>query len=502
MKIGFRNFKKFKDFPMIELAPITLLTGPNNSGKSSFIKASLLLVYNLISNRINGAIDKFSIDTPFINSFSFFNDTTTNYGWGDYNSSLNYNTTGENITFKFTCAGYEFEYEYGMFDSGKIISAYPGLRGVKIKSINDDKQLCIEYIWTDSWQCKTYGLSSKFLKQWAWRMYNELEEAFISFKEYKNTPWRDITEKKENIGYVFDTIDWFDVPEIIDNTTALSEIDDITEDLVESLAKGLRECVSDCLYELKKDLDSLLPKNLIYVQTHNAIHRSALDTKDKNNYVAQTVFEYLSKSSLPYIDEGHKFVTRWLKKFQIGERFLIKKDYDGEIISVDIIHDYERYMKYEDSPSRRAGSFTNLGYMGTGSIQIFIMLLKLAITINECKESGHILMEIEEPEQNLHPALQSLLADMFKEVYEITEGKVHFIVETHSEYLIRRSQVLVAEEHYVDENKLEEKNPFKVYYFPTEGLPYDMKYCLDGCFEEEFGTGFFDEASNLAFKLF
>lgn len=52
--IGFRNFRKFKDFPAIDLGGVTILVGENNSGKSTFTKASLLLAnflkMNLFSN--------------------------------------------------------------------------------------------------------------------------------------------------------------------------------------------------------------------------------------------------------------------------------------------------------------------------------------------------------------------------------------------------------------------------------------------------------------------
>ena len=41
--IGFRNFRKFKDFPAIDLGGVTILVGENNSGKSTFTKASLIL---------------------------------------------------------------------------------------------------------------------------------------------------------------------------------------------------------------------------------------------------------------------------------------------------------------------------------------------------------------------------------------------------------------------------------------------------------------------------
>src|SRR5690606_27469609 len=42
-KIGVENFRVFKEYTEFEIRPITLLTGPNNSGKSSFTKLLLLL---------------------------------------------------------------------------------------------------------------------------------------------------------------------------------------------------------------------------------------------------------------------------------------------------------------------------------------------------------------------------------------------------------------------------------------------------------------------------
>lgn len=42
-KIGIKNFRVFKDYAEFEIRPITILTGPNNSGKSSFTKLLLLL---------------------------------------------------------------------------------------------------------------------------------------------------------------------------------------------------------------------------------------------------------------------------------------------------------------------------------------------------------------------------------------------------------------------------------------------------------------------------
>ena len=100
---------------------------------------------------------------------------------------------------------------------------------------------------------------------------------------------------------------------------------------------------------------------------------------------------------------------------------------------------------------------------------------------------------IEEPEQNLHPMLQSKLADL---LFELNfKYNFRFIIETHSEYLVRRSQVIVWDKCATDE-KLKE-TPFKVYYFPSEGIPYDMVYTTSGLFEKKFGEGFINEAGKL-----
>ena len=42
-KIGVENFRVFKDYTEFELRPLTLLTGPNNAGKSSLTKLLLLI---------------------------------------------------------------------------------------------------------------------------------------------------------------------------------------------------------------------------------------------------------------------------------------------------------------------------------------------------------------------------------------------------------------------------------------------------------------------------
>lgn len=100
---------------------------------------------------------------------------------------------------------------------------------------------------------------------------------------------------------------------------------------------------------------------------------------------------------------------------------------------------------------------------------------------------------IEEPEIHLHPNFQSLLTDMFIEALQLYN--IHFIIETHSEYLIRRLQLKVAEK------KISAKD-ISVIYVNADRKPYDMGLNESGIFKKDFGTGFFDEADNAAIQLF
>ena len=92
-----------------------------------------------------------------------------------------------------------------------------------------------------------------------------------------------------------------------------------------------------------------------------------------------------------------------------------------------------------------------------------------------------------------------MLTELF--AYVNSNFKIKFIIETHSEYMIRRSQVLVAEGGYKNEKDLEENCPFKVYYFPKEGDPYDMEYSITGRFGKPFGKNFYDASAQDAIAL-
>ena len=51
--IGFKNFRKFEDFPIREMGDITMFVGGNNSGKSTTVKAIISVLTFLRNSRFN-----------------------------------------------------------------------------------------------------------------------------------------------------------------------------------------------------------------------------------------------------------------------------------------------------------------------------------------------------------------------------------------------------------------------------------------------------------------
>lgn len=182
----------------------------------------------------------------------------------------------------------------------------------------------------------------------------------------------------------------------------------------------------------------------------------------------------------------HKFVRKWIRRMEIGDNYQIGDDGGVSV--------YDEF-----------GDMTDLASMGTGSKHIVILLMKIAnIIFDEDKKENHFppIILIEEPEQNLHPMLQSRLADFFADAavtYCENRGNVKnatFIVETHSEYLVRKTQVIAKQKG--------EDNPFTITYFPsrTEGIkPYKMYYRDNGRLDPDFLPGFTDESFSLTLKL-
>jgi len=150
------------------------------------------------------------------------------------------------------------------------------------------------------------------------------------------------------------------------------------------------------------------------------------------------------------------------------------------------------------------GEYRNLEDFGSGIKQLFPLALISTIgsrtNLNQVSWSENFsdiesTIFIEEPEVNLHPNFQSKLADFFMILNSHT--KMEFVIETHSEYLVRRFQYLVG-------NREISSNDIVINYFWKEKEKTKCKQIFfeeNGSLSDSFNTGFYDESLTSQLEL-
>lgn len=562
--IGFNNFRRFANFPEMDLGDITLLVGGNNSGKSTLVKTLLLCIDNARlmtagtkDNVFRSLSPKFRFDANDwhdvkVKTFSraIHNRPTHSLDLLDDELSL-----PTQMRFIFTLGVFKFVLIVsGDRDKDEVTG---NVDYISIEDRGNMVQYTISYAdRTMSYSVLGSTTERETLVKRLYKDYVSAKESLESLSE-AGDDIAAISAQSEKVASLEKQIEEFvnpdgeELPEDFDYEQALKKqfrdflktrytstswdmpLEDYGDVIYENLLvhaignfigfannpgqaqptgiedpneygaamqawmyvqdarQALRQEV-DKIRKSKSELASLLNSiGIEYITAHAANQNTIYNTADRNDYIAQTVHEFVRAKIAPGQEEFN-FVTEWMSKFGIGSNFEIIP-IDGEAYRVKI-KDEEGYV-------------VNLADKGMGSIQMMILLLRLATILRTYEPQHMIILSpedeirypvviIEEPEQNLHPKVQSLLADLF--LYLNKNYHCKFVVETHSEYLIRKTQVIVANENYEDEDALKENNPFMVYYFDGENVkrPYfPMEYELSGAFKNKFGEGFFDEAS-------
>ena len=261
--------------------------------------------------------------------------------------------------------------------------------------------------------------------------------------------------------------------------------------------------------------------NMSYVSSSRAsVNRLyTLDSKDDFSTLLQNYFEkkrlFLGDNrksthcpiNMDYVPDS--FMNSWIKKFEIGDSISLNVDKEGLGVQIHL----------HKSSNNEGRLLADEGY---GITQLVSILLQIETAILSARgkkanryygldaldkfKSDQFLYEvntisIEEPEIHLHPKYQSILADMLVEACQ--KYNIHFVIETHSEYLIRKLQLLVS--GHV-EGIIADRSRVSIYYIysPDEKSKQKVKrieICADGYLDDTFGEGFYDEATKLSRKL-
>jgi len=270
-------------------------------------------------------------------------------------------------------------------------------------------------------------------------------------------------------------------------------------------------------YVVEDAICKLLPHDLSYVST-SVVNVKRIYPLDADDYFTLMLKQYIDAKKLydrlP-CDFDHfypgDFINYWVRKLNIGYSIMIPEDEEGLGTTVRL---------YKDKDDKKG---TILAEQGYGISQLFVILMRIETAIMRPFTSFERIYEedlylgddtnnhkfkqvpvdytiaIEEPEVHLHPKLQSMLAEVLVDAY--TKHNIHFIIETHSEYIIRKLQLLVANK------SLANSDISILYVYDKDSKPgYEPQVKKigirkDGMLNGNFGEGFFDEADMLSMFL-
>jgi len=142
---------------------------------------------------------------------------------------------------------------------------------------------------------------------------------------------------------------------------------------------------------------------------------------------------------------------------------------------------------------RERGAKEIISDVGFGFSQVLPILVQIAVM----PENSTIV--IEQPELHLHPSAQSKLAEI---MVDATKTGRRFIVETHSEHLVRGLQLAISNKKLGKTALAINDADVKFLYTPrAPGKPKEMLVNDVGDFTEPWPSGFFDEAYTNAMKI-
>lgn len=607
-KIGVKNFRVFKEFTKFEIKPITLLTGPNNAGKSSFTKLLLLLkngikklnfnegLHNLESFEkvLNWESKQKSLELSFDNEIPFLTD--------DFKINLFYknsevkeisiaNNTNSLLKFGFIEDAITKDQDISEILDLPAGSTYGSALAYESYILNINIPFLVDLIYSKHLKQEFFGDDNAGKKH---RKTIVLNNLVVGSQEIYRSTFPDLIKiYYDEIGdldtsrsiAIFNEINTLEKNYLLYDIVADGkQITHLYQDKILDLQNTLfstYELVLDLDdLEFGKDLISILKSNLPFtnqgvknqiiqffkkeLQSENIeIKETALGDLIFNEKLYNQPYSNMSQDKGFYneslFDQFSKFINtneRVLKSINYisanrgsQKRILSNKsESDIDEIVLDFFKHKEKYLpsteneKLNSNPDSTFNSNILLDYFGKnkgffekilkiieieGTLEIeryenvisviyikqkdkrvaladlgfgFSQLIPIVLKIINTVESQSKLLIIEEPEANLHPNLQSKLADIFALTIK-SYPKLNLIIETHSEYLIRKLQYLTAKGDISPEST-------NIYYFNAdkfvntqEPKVKQIEIRENGNLSDTFGPGFYDETTRLQFDL-
>ncbi len=513
-KLRIKNFRTLKNVT-VDMRPTMFLLGPNGAGKSTFIKALLFLTKNLNFGLKNDKV--------------IYNFPDLNINLRDYDNTVSNNKANQKITFQLDFKAEASELEHFSYDE---LQPDGYTDGFDLSLIGDPLKRTEEAFNSWSEEDLIYYFRD-----------GNANEFWFAFAKYHNTLEYNLSVDYTNIDVIKKLTIYFDSFKItlVENndsrdfgyvtteplfkfriTSITKQFSTVNKKLYEAALNSIvgylplaeseitfYKIAQDILRLIEKDLKInklwhklsdkekkklffkgilllvqlkfLIPKTLGYYLS-NSFHFNTVRESPKFAYELSNDNDYYSiLNSLPtkedLLSDTYKFnknIGSFLRKSGFGK--LVYTEYGNGVLRVKLLLLNNNSIDLADAPS--------------GLIQVFPILAKIAFSEHDSYDYDFERFSIEQPELHLHPKLQSMLA-------EFIAKNGNLIIETHSEHIIKKVQVMFAKKQITDER-------VAIYYFENKrGRTKIKKMEMDenGFFKEPWPDGFFDDSFELTKQL-
>lgn len=437
IKLTLENFKTFKKAEF-KFKKITILAGANSAGKSTVMNAL-------------AALSQGEHDRPFPFYFSNFG---KNVHLGGFKDILNKNAG--------SIKKYSIELEFSLENQ------INNVKGTYRYSHQNQQTL------VDSVHVKNEK--------------SEIKVEHINKTEYKVTNLfseKDKSSTNRLMKIFRQTLSELTEPE--DSTKRLSE-DEIKNLFDEIQNDTFNESIN--ISRTKDLMNSIMSHRFSYDMSISGAKRSMSEFSSNISYIGPIrpypLRQYLLQSYTAEVgssgESAFQILISWAKND--SKKFnKVKNDLKSLELASNVRSDQIKDELVEINVTPYGQKFTsNISDVGFGLSQVLPI-----IVANTCAKKGAVLL-VNQPEVHLHPSSQALLANYFTK-----ESKDKgFVIETHSEYLINRFRLLVAQ------NQLSSKDISIIYIGRGEEEPYISNISIDkngsliNAPEEFFDTYFID----------
>ncbi len=388
MKISIENFKSIQRLHEFEIKPMTVLSGVNSSGKSSFVQFLLLLKQTLEKSSTTSVLE---LQGPYyhlrnVTDAIFGQDTHKEISFEIVLNNSDINLPSILIGSRETKLSVRFQ----VLDNRILISYFSALIYPPENSDDNEKILTLDLL-----EDKNYKIDSN-VELFGKSLMHHKQQGAVDFVSIFPLAWH----KPETGKELFD-IDW--LKKGVDKVFSLlfyigpSREDPKYEYSASSTGKwvGIRgEYTAQILMESESE-------EVIYPSIKS--ENQALEYQEKSGTLLEAVNYWLCDVC------------------KVG----------GKIFSEKIADVYKVFLEDE------VGLKTNIKHVGYGISQILPIIVQGLLMPNDG------ILIVEQPEIHLHPKVQSSLYDF---LYSLTLQGKRVIVETHSSHFITRMRRRIAED--------------------------------------------------------